>query len=186
MVKGQINIQFCGFGGQGIILLSVAFGTIAVTKVGLNAVQTQSYGSEARGGECQAELIISDKIIESPLADNMDILVSMSQTALDKYLSRLKPAGTLVYDLEFIQTIGREDIRTHQVPATQIAGELGVILTANMVMLGYLHQAMNLSNEADLFDIVRDNVPARFVDINLKATRRGMNLAKDQSVRLEV
>jgi Pyruvate/2-oxoacid:ferredoxin oxidoreductase gamma subunit len=55
-----------------------------------------------------------------------------------------------------------------------------------MVMLGYLHQGMNLSNEADLFDIVRDNVPARFLDINLKATSRGMNLAKDQGVRFEV
>ncbi|MCK4961783.1 MAG: 2-oxoacid:acceptor oxidoreductase family protein, partial [Anaerolineales bacterium] len=59
MDSGRINIQFCGFGGQGIILSAVIFGTTAVTKAGMNAVQTQSYGSEARGGECQAEMIVS-------------------------------------------------------------------------------------------------------------------------------
>jgi 2-oxoglutarate ferredoxin oxidoreductase subunit gamma len=186
MVKGQINIQFCGFGGQGIILLAVAFGTTVVTKVGLNAVQTQSYGSEARGGECQAEVIVSDEIIDSPLADKMDILVSMSQPALEKYLPRLKPAGMLVYDPEFVEVIGRRDIRKFEAPATRIAGELGVKLAANMVMLGYIHQAIGLSKEADLFEVVRDNVPARFVDVNVEAARRGIVLAKQHDARFEI
>ena len=65
MQKGRVNIQFCGFGGQGIILSSVILGAAAVTKAGLNAVQTQSYGSEARGGECQAEVIVSNTQIDS-------------------------------------------------------------------------------------------------------------------------
>ena len=77
------NIRFCGFGGQGIVLSAIIFGTTAVTKAGLNAVQMQSYGSEARGGECQAEVIVSEEIIESPLADSMDVLVAMSQSALN-------------------------------------------------------------------------------------------------------
>ena len=59
MGDGRVNVQFCGFGGQEIILSAVIFGTTAVTKAGMNAVQTQSYGSEARGGECQAEVIVS-------------------------------------------------------------------------------------------------------------------------------
>ncbi|NOQ19031.1 MAG: ketoisovalerate oxidoreductase, partial [Desulfobacterales bacterium] len=53
MSAGQTNLQLCGFGGQGIVLAAVIFGTTAVTKAGMNTVQTQSYGSEARGGECQ-------------------------------------------------------------------------------------------------------------------------------------
>lgn len=56
---GSVNLQFCGFGGQGIVLSAIIFGTAAVKGAGLNALQTQSYGSESRGGQCQAELILS-------------------------------------------------------------------------------------------------------------------------------
>ena len=59
MLQYPQKITLCGFGGQGIILTAVMLGTAAVTKGGLYAVQTQSYGSEARGGQCQAELIMS-------------------------------------------------------------------------------------------------------------------------------
>jgi len=100
--KDQVTIQFCGFGGQGIVLSSVIFGTTAVLHSGMNAVQTQSYGSEARGGECQAELILSQEPIKSPLADQLDILVAMSQPALNQYLKRLKPGGTLIFDPEYV------------------------------------------------------------------------------------
>ncbi len=77
MEQERITLQLCGFGGQGIVLASVILGTAAVTRAGLNAVQTQSYGSEARGGECQAELILARGPIHSPLADRVDILVAM-------------------------------------------------------------------------------------------------------------
>ncbi|NIO07031.1 MAG: ketoisovalerate oxidoreductase, partial [Deltaproteobacteria bacterium] len=103
MHHGRVNMQFCGFGGQGIVLSAVIFGTAAVTRAGLNAVQTQSYGSEARGGECQAEVIVSDRPINSPLADHVDILVGMSQAALNKYLGRLRSRGTLIIDPEFVE-----------------------------------------------------------------------------------
>lgn len=66
MLNYPHRISLCGFGGQGIILSAVILGTTAVTKADLYAVQTQSYGSEARGGQCQAELIIQDKPINSP------------------------------------------------------------------------------------------------------------------------
>ncbi len=177
MANDRINIQFCGFGGQGIILLAVIFGTTAVTKAGMNAVQTQSYGSEARGGECQAEVIVSEETIGSPLADQMDILVSMFQSALDKYLPRLRPGGTLIFDPEFVERPDRSDITAIEVPATQTAGELGVKLAANMVMLGFLQQATGLFTEDNILEIIRENVPQRFVDVNIEAAKRGSSLA---------
>lgn len=69
MLEYPQRISLCGFGGQGIILAAVILGTTAVTKGNLYAVQTQSYGSEARGGQCQAELIIDHKPINSPVAE---------------------------------------------------------------------------------------------------------------------
>lgn len=186
MANDRINIQFCGFGGQGIILLAVIFGTTAVTKAGMNAVQTQSYGSEARGGECQAEVIVSKETIDSPLADQMDILISMSQSALDTYLPRLKSGGILIFDPEFVDYPDRSDIKAIEVPAAQTAGELGVKLAANMVMLGFLQQATGLFTEDNMLEIIRENVPKRFVDVNLEAAKRGSLLARESDVSLEI
>ena len=117
MTTKNINIRFCGFGGQGIVLSAIIFGTTAVTKADLNAVQMQSYGSEARGGECQAEVIVSTDPIESPLADAMDMVVAMSQPALDKFLGTLKKGGLLIIDPEFVQVPEREDITVMAFPA---------------------------------------------------------------------
>jgi len=157
-----------------------------VTKAGMNAVQTQSYGSEARGGECQAEVVVSRQAIGSPLSDQMDILVSMSQTAVNKYLPRLKSKGFLILDPEFVNKPDRSDITVIEVPATRIAGEIGVKLAANMVMLGFLQQGMGIFNQRSLLEVVRENVPERFVDANLEAVKQGSNLAKNKGVILEV
>jgi 2-oxoglutarate ferredoxin oxidoreductase subunit gamma len=189
--KDRVTIQFCGFGGQGIVLSSVIFGTAAVTKAGLNGVQTQSYGSEARGGECQAELILSDGPINSPLAERVDILVAMSQSAFDKYVGRLRPGGTLIIDPELVdesesypEELG--EINVARVPATQMASELGARIAANMVMLGFLQQGTRLLSEDALYDTIRDTVPARFLDLNLEAAAQGMALARDTGFAVEV
>ena len=73
-----------------------------------------------------------------------------------------------------------------KVPATQMAGEIGVKLAANMVMLGFLQQATGLFTEKNLLETIRENVPKRFIDVNLEAAKRGMQLAKDGKVAVEV
>jgi len=186
MRKDRVTLQFCGFGGQGIVLSSVVFGTAAVIRAGLNAVQTQSYGSEARGGECQAELILSDGPIHSPLADRVDILVAMSQLALNRYLDRLSPGGTLVIDPELVEKPDRSDIQVIQVPATEIASQIGPRIIANMVMLGFLQQATGLMSAEDLYDTIRGNVPRKYLKVNLEAARRGVALAREQNLSVEI
>jgi 2-oxoglutarate ferredoxin oxidoreductase subunit gamma len=186
MRNGQVSIQFCGDGGQGIILSAVVFGTVSVTKACLHLVKIQSYGFEASGEECQAAVIVSDQEINSPVGDKMDILVAMSQPALDKYLPRLKSGGTLIYDPEFVWRPDRPDITSIDVEATKIGGEIGVSLTANMVMLGFLQAATDIFSESDLNEVISENVPGKFVAANLQAARRGMQLAKDGSVVVEV
>jgi len=186
MKKNRMSIQFCGFGGQGLVLSATVFGTAAVY-AGLNAVQTQSYGSEARGGECQAELIISRSNINSPSSTAVDLLVAMSQPAIDRYLSRLCKEGTLVLDPWFVERPKREDIRILEVPVTAIAAdEIGAQITANMVMLGFLRQATAVFPEDSLLSAIRDSVPERFIELNIKAAERGKQLALDKKIVLEV
>jgi len=173
-----LRMQFCGFGGQGIILLSVLFGTAAVTRAGMNAVQTQSFGSEARGGACQSELILSKRVIHSPMSDQVDILVAMSQEATDKYLGRLKTGGALIIDADLVESPARDDIQIIHVPATRIADEMGQKIAANMVILGFLHAMTGLFAKEDLLAVIREHVSERFLDVDIKAAEKGISLAK--------
>src|SRR3990170_4993194 len=79
------EVRLAGFGGQGIILAGYVLGKAAALYDGKNAILTQSYGPEARGGACSAELVISDEPIDYPLLSQPDFLVCMSQEAFSKY-----------------------------------------------------------------------------------------------------
>lgn len=186
MRNKRLRIQFCGFGGQGIVLSSIIFGTAAVLKAGLNAVQTQSYGSEARGGECQAEVIVAYNTIYSPLADEKDILICMSQFASNKYLPGLKSSGTFIYDSGLVQPPERRDIIAIDIPATRIASEMGAKQAANMVMLGFLQQSTSIFTETDLSEAIRQSVRPQFFETNIKAAGLGISLAREREVSLEV
>ena len=186
MSNNQKNIQFCGFGGQGIILSSVIFGTAAVQGAGLNAVQTQSFGSEARGGECQAELILSEKEIKSPLADQIDLLVAMSQPAMEKYLSRLKTDKTIVIDPGLVEKPNRNDINIVKVNAREIAEKIGPEIVANMVMLGFLQGATNIFTKENLLTTIEKSVNEKFVEVDLRAAKKGIELAEKMDISLEV
>jgi hypothetical protein len=89
-----MNIRFSGFGGQGIVLAGFIFGNAAV-KDGKNAIQNQSYGSEARGGACRSDVIIQKDDINELAPPNVDVLISMSHSAYEKYLHALKKKGDI-------------------------------------------------------------------------------------------
>ncbi len=61
------EVRLAGFGGQGIILAGHILGKAAALYDGKEAVLTQSYGPEARGGACAAEILISDDPIDYPM-----------------------------------------------------------------------------------------------------------------------
>ncbi len=174
-----ISIRFSGFGGQGIILVSVILGTAVVTKKDLYAVQTQSYGSEARGGQCQAELIISSERIDSPTTHQKDILVSLFQSALDRYIDTLKPEGTLIVDPKLVNSYPRDTYTVYEVPATETAIRIGNRIAANMVLLGFLQPMLQIVSEEEMQQVIKEQVKEKFVDVNLKAFQEGLAIAKD-------
>lgn len=180
MPDGRITIQFCGFGGQGVVLSSIIFGSAAVIGASLYAVQTQSYGSEARGGECQAELIVGKDPIGSPVSDQVDVLIAMSQMAFNSYIGRLKDGGTLVVDPQMVEAVPDEDVKFYEVPALSIAEGIGAKIAANMVMLGFLQQAIGLITEEHLIEAICASVPRELLDVNLRAARRGVAWAKER------
>jgi len=169
------TIRFGGFGGQGIVLSSVVFGLAAVHD-GNYVCQRASYGSEARGGKCKSEVIISNEEISYPLIDDLKVLVVMSQQAIDSYLDELSPGGLLLIDPDMVDEVDRTDVRVLKVPAAKKADGLGNRSVANMVMLGALQAETGAVAKESLHRAMRESVADRFVEINTKALEAGESL----------
>jgi len=97
------EIQIAGFGGQGVILAGMVIGRAASIYDGRFATLTQSFGPEARGSACSAQLIVADEPILYPYITQPDILVVMSQEAHARFAPGLKPGGLLLYEQDLIQ-----------------------------------------------------------------------------------
>ena len=176
---GRREVRIAGFGGQGMILSGVVIGTAATVFGGRYASQTQSYGPEARGGACKSDVIFSDEPIDYPMAENMEVLVAMSQEALDKYIVDLEEGGTLIVDDDLVgQLPDDHPFVLHRIPATTVAeNELGRRIVANMVMLGALVGITEVIFLEELEEAVKMMVPEGTEELNISAVRRGYELA---------
>src|SRR3989338_6411003 len=129
------KIILSGFGGQGMMLLGKLLAQAAMTD-GKYVTYFPSYGTEVRGGTAVYYLIISNEEIFSPLIEEADTLIVMNQPSYQKYKDMLKPDGLLVLNSSMIKLSNLPDVKTYQVPATEIASKLGNVLVSNIVMLG--------------------------------------------------
>ncbi|MBN2563401.1 MAG: 2-oxoacid:acceptor oxidoreductase family protein [Phycisphaerae bacterium] len=174
-----MNIRLAGFGGQGIIMAGYALGHAGVLD-GRNALQTQSYGSESRGGACKSDVIISEGEILELAPSALDALVAMSQPALDRFVANLKPDGILIYDSDLVKpgdALAKPDgsgIRAFGLPATNIAHQtFGRDVVANVIMLGCLAALTGVVSHDSLRKAISQSVPAKTVDMNLEAFEEG-------------
>jgi len=168
------EIRLAGFGGQGVILSAIVLGKAASIFQGAFATVTQSFGPEARGGACSAQLIVSDSPILYPYVTKPDILVVMSQEAFTRFAPELKDGGTLIIEQDLVRVTNLPgEVRVFSDPATRIAEELGKRMVLNSVMVGFFTAvAPRLEHEA-VRKAVAGSVPASFQELNLKAFDRG-------------
>ena len=170
---GRVEVRICGLGGQGVVLAGQILGKAAVYD-GWNVVQTQSYGAEARGTTAKSEVIISDGPIGFPMVRKCDILIAMSQEALDKNVKDLREGGFLLIDDEIVKNVPRINAKVYAVLATKIAEEnLGDSLYANMVILGALNKLTNLVRDESVEKAIAETMPKTIIAINVQAYRKG-------------
>lgn len=172
----RYDIRLAGFGGQGVILAGHLLGKAAAVYGGKDAVLTQSYGPEARGGACAAQLIISDTPVDFPLVDKADCLALMSQEAYDKYLATAKEEAVILLDSNLVWKEPGSG-RVYRAPFTRVAQGLGNRIVANMVMLGFLVGITGCVERAAVEEAIRTEMRPRFVDLNLEALARGFAAA---------
>ena len=180
----RTEIRIAGFGGQGVVLAGVLVGTAAAVADGRRAVQTQSYGAAARGGGARSEVVVSDDPIVYPRVTHPDIMIAMSEEAMKKYGPDMRPGGLLIIDSDLVKSPNREDLRLVAVPASNAATqELGRTIVANLIMLGVLVAKTGIVTVAGMEAAIRENVPPKTIDLNLKAFRRGLELGEGASIQ---
>ena len=180
-----MNIRFSGFGGQGIILAGFILGSAAVIDK-KNAIQTQSYGSESRGGACRSDVIISKEDINELYAPKIDVLVSMSQSAFEKYFAGLKKNGILLIDTDLVFPKEKDikKLKCYGIPATDIAfKKFGRKIIGNMVMIGYTTAITNIVSKKSLKESIKNNVPKGTEELNIKAFEEGYRLGLKEAKR---
>jgi 2-oxoglutarate ferredoxin oxidoreductase subunit gamma len=172
----RIEIRIGGVGGQGIALAGTLLGKAAAVYDGREAVFTQTYGPEARGGAARADIIISDSPIAYPFVSRPDMLIVLFQEAYEKFRSNLGTGGLLLLESSLV-TPRAEDADAIGLPAIEIATELGNKLAANLVLLGYLVGATDVVSRNAMEDAIHEMVDERHLDLDMQAFGAGVDLA---------
>jgi len=174
MAKTEIRIT--GFGGQGVILAAYVIGKAVAVMAGRHATLNQSFGPEARGSACSAQLVLSDNPVTYPYVTRTDILVAMSQDAYRQYVGEVREGGMVLIDSSLVTQDSPHT--TFGVPATRTAEQLGKKIIANMVMVGLFTAKAHVVECRSVEEAIRTSVPSGSDELNLAAFRRGLELGQ--------
>ncbi|MBU1003791.1 MAG: 2-oxoacid:acceptor oxidoreductase family protein [Proteobacteria bacterium] len=168
----RFEICLSGLGGQGVLTLGKIMGQALALGHGFNVAQTQSYGPEARGGASRTDLVISTLPISYPKTDKIDLLVALSQEACNKYFQLLKPGSILLVNTTLVKQVPTNQFLG--LPFTEIAmDKLKLVQAMNTLVLGACTFLLPFARRAAMRKSLEDALPAKIVDINLKAFNMG-------------
>lgn len=174
------EIKLAGFGGQGIILMGVLLAKAAGYYEDLEIAQTQSYGPEARGGACRAEVVLSNETIDYIKTLNPDIFIAMSQLALDTYIDGLDPETTAVFiDETLVEKVPASITHLYRIPATTLAEEkCGTKMVANTVMLTAMVKTTKVISVEALRSAIAEQLAPKMRDVNLSAYETALDYCR--------
>ncbi|MGO9410299.1 MAG: 2-oxoacid:acceptor oxidoreductase family protein [Spirochaetia bacterium] len=171
---------FSGTGGQGIITGAIVLAEAAIHYEGLEAVQTQSYGAEARGGAARADLIIATDPIKFPKVTQPNVLVCLSQVSFDKYSWIVRPGGFVLIDPHFAHRRNELNARCIEIPMhSSILAAQHSAQNLNLCMLGALTGLIDFVSTESLTEAVRVRFEKRGVASALQAVEIGRSLVHE-------
>ncbi len=168
-----------GSGGQGVISMAILLADAAAIYEGHNALQSQSYGPEARGGATRSDVIISSGPIYSPKVVQPGVLVALTNEAMGKYLQFIRPGGLCLYDSDLVVVDPKVDAIRKPLPMYQaVMDTLGKAQAFNVVVLGALITLTKIVSVQSLEKVLENRFPPTFHENNFKALHLGIELAK--------
>ena len=176
------EIIIAGFGGQGVLSMGkiLAYSGLMDDK---EVTWFPAYGPEQRGGTANVTVVLSDEKISSPVLDAYDIVIALNQQSLDKFSSKVKPEGVLIYDTNGIhKPPTREDIRVFPIDAMGATLEIGNPKAYNMVVMGALLEVMPYKIPMEMVvKGLKKSLPERYhnlIPLNEQAIEKGRSLIK--------
>ena len=140
----QKKILIAGFGGQGILFTGKALAYTGL-KAGKEVSWLPSYGPEKRGGTANCHVIVGDEEVGSPIISSASVLIAMNGPSLEKFESLVEPGGIIITDKSLVPIKPtRSDVKLYEIPATEMAYELGNATYAGVIILGKLIALTNV------------------------------------------
>lgn len=187
-----MNILISAVGGQGALLASRIFGSLA-EKTGQDIKLSEVHGMSQRGGSVVTQVRMGEKIY-SPVIEKgtTDFIIAFEQLEAARYVDWLKEGATLIvnmqqidpmpivsgkikYPVNLIEEFSKLSIDLYSVDAVKLANKAGNTRTANIVLIGLLASLTkipkNLWEEA-----IAETVPERFIEENLQAFNLGYKI----------
>ena len=178
-MKKEIIIS--GFGGQGVLSMGkiLAYSGLLEDK---EVTWMPAYGPEQRGGTANVTVIISDERISSPILSKFDIAIVLNQPSMDKFISKVKPGGILIYDgFGIINPPERKDITVYRIDAMDKAAEMKNAKVFNMIVLGGLLKVCKIVSTDGLNKALYKTLPERhhkLIPMNEEAIKKGMEIIR--------
>ncbi len=177
----KVEMICSGFGGQGSLTIG-KFLAKAAMKEGKQVSWLPSYGPEMRGGTANVSVVISDKMVASPIVTHADILVALNQPSIDKFGPNMKKGGLMVANSDMCPNkLNRDDITEIYLPMNTLANEIGSPKVLNMIPIGVIIQKTGLVKfetiKEDLTKFLEKKNPD-LLEKNLIAIKKGMELVK--------
>jgi len=177
-MSSRCEVRLSGEGGQGLVLAGKILAEAAAIYEDRNAVQSQSYGPEARGGASKSDVIISDDDIDDVKAESLDLLLALTQESLETYLEDLKPGGWLVIDGDHVTKVPEGDYRIARVRFDGLAREtIGKAIVANIIALGAIVRISKVVSVEAAEKAILSRVPRGTEDLNRRAFAAGLQAA---------
>ena len=171
---------FSGSGGQGVITAAIILAEAAVLYEDLVAVQSQSYGPEARGGSTRTDVIIADSQIYFPKVTQPNVLVCLTQEAYNKFYPIIRPGGTLITDTRFVKTERKVDARQVELGMYQAVMEaIKKPIVFNICMLGAVLAITELVKPESIIRVLETRIPPSFLEMNRQALDLGIKIVQD-------
>ena len=180
MMKKDVEIRIAGFGGQGIILAGYIIGKAAAIFDDKFSTLIQSFGPEARGSSCSAQLLISQVQILYPYLVQPEVSIILSRDAYDKFGGELKTGGIMLIEKDLVHPEKvPKGVKVFAIPATRLAEEMGRKIVMNIITVGFFAATTGITSYEATRKAVESSVPPGTEEMNIKAFDTGYNFGKE-------
>jgi 2-oxoglutarate ferredoxin oxidoreductase subunit gamma len=181
-VSFRYDIRLSGAGVHKLIDAARVLAEAAAIYEDLYASESCSFGAEARGNTCRADLILSDRVIDSPRVELVDFLLVLTSDAYDAYISDVRPGGLLVVE-EGVETDERAFGRLVQkFSLCSDDGQAHKNVYTNIIVLGIFASACNVISRKSLQDAIVGRAPKKLEEEYLASFEYGFGLLKGSDI----